>query len=401
LLLGAGIWVYFTIKNFKKPYLVRTDTILRISASDTADGETTVRVVNPNNFEIRIDSLHYTMSINGKQYLRGGKEHPIVLKANDTDVFVLPYRVNMKQMGIDTKDSKKTLNKFNLEGYVSAKGIKRLHLKIPYEKEVTVLKNPELTANEDILNINQDGIARTNVELRLYNPNDYPIKIDSLKYSLYIQGKRYMKGHRLKTAILEPLKSETYNLPLEIYLKKIMKDFKYQDSALHKFYFDGYLSTPEMKPTHITIPFEKKMAIVKDFGAKLDHIKLEKLTFKEADLIATLKVENKNAMEFDVHHVHYDLYVENEHWASGDYEKDIVLKKKSDAEVDLPIHLDLSQIKHNIKDYIKGDKKQNYALTLSMLIRTHGKKMKDIKMILRPEGRLSLKKAFKKNKQKS
>src|ERR1043166_9461425 len=90
IILAAGLTAYFFYKSFKKPRVIYAHHTF-IFDKGMMQGSSTLAVKNDNKWQIRIDSLSYSLQINGKIYLNGKKKNPIVLRAFSIDTFVLPY----------------------------------------------------------------------------------------------------------------------------------------------------------------------------------------------------------------------------------------------------------------------------------------------------------------------
>jgi len=82
----------------------------------------------------------------------------------------------------------------------------------------------------------------------------------------------------------------------------------------------------------------------------------------------------------------------------GYHEKTISLHKKSSVDLEFPIHLDTKKIAKSAKDYLNGDKVQNYELAADFNIITPDPALKSIKMDVKNTGVLHIGKMIKKAK---
>jgi LEA14-like dessication related protein len=398
ILLLAGVTVFVLVKSFKTPRILASENIITFTKDGKLVGNTSIHLENDNSYGIKIDSLAYTMSINGKTYLRGHKDHPVVLKAHGTNTFVVPYTLDSKTMDKDFANQDSAMNDFKIDGYITALGFKKVHISVPLHKKLAFFKKPELIGDQNSFIFDSTGEAHVKVRLKLANRNKYPIQVDSFRYSLAIEGRQYVRGSRLKSTKMKALDTIEVNLPLTLDYKKMLAHLKGRDSAMHNFLFTFLLTTPDMKNGHFTLPLDRKLPLVTEFKVKLGGVKIDKLNFKEAHLTAKLTIGNPNATAFDVKKFYYQLKVEGNQWAEGYLPRAIHLDKKSSITLDVPVDLDFKKIKANVKEYFKGDKVQKYKLIAKFSMITKDPKMKEVSMYMQDEDVLHLKGLLKKNK---
>lgn len=396
--LVTGGVLLFLILNFKKPDILATDSIITFTDDGKILGNTTIKLSNTNKYSIKIDSLHYTMKINGKTYLQGKKDSQLVLKAHNASSFSLPFVVDAKAMDQDFKDQDNAVNHFLIDCYVSVWGIKKIHLILPISKKITFFKKPGLIADHNYIRVNNNGNAKVNLVLLLVNPNKYYVQLDSLSYSLSIEGQKYLEGQKLSKIALKPQDTQKINLPLTFNLKKFMKDFKGRDSAVFNFNIEVLLSTPDIKQEHIIIPLHKKLPLIIDFNIEVSKVKINKLGLNNCELTAYILAGNPNAMDIKIDRLHYLIKVDGMQWADGYYKKEIFLHKKSSVNLQFPIHLDTKKIAKSANDYLSGEKVQNYDIAANFNLIVPDPVIKKIKMDAENKGILHLSKLLEKRK---
>jgi len=400
IILLCGLVILVLVLNFKKPDILATDSIITFTEDGKILGKTTIKLSNDNHFSIKIDSLHYTMKIYGKTYLSGKKDSQLVLAAHTSSNFTLPYIVEAKAMDEDFKNEDSAVNHFLIDCYVSIWGIKKLHLVIPVAKKIAFLKQPVLISDHNYVRVNDAGIAKVNLVVNVANPNKYMVQMDSLTYSLFIEGQKYLNGEKIKKIELGPLDTQKINLPLTFNLKKFMKDFKGRDSAIFNFNVEVLISTPDIKKEHIVIPLHKKVPLITDINIEVNRVKINKLGLNNCELTAYVKAGNPNPVDLKANHLHYIVKVEGLQWADGVYEKTISLRKKSSIDLEFPIHLDTKKIAKSANDYLSGDKVQNYEIAADFNVKTPDPTLKNVKMDVKNSGILHLGKLIDKAKKK-
>ena len=238
LIIVSGIGVLYLVLSFKQPDILATDSIITITNDGKLVGNTTLNIRNNNPYTIRIDSLSYTMAINGKTYLEGRKDSRIVLKAHGNSGFTLPYVVNSKDMDKDFKSRDSAVNHFIIDAYISVFAIKKMHIHIPFDKTIAFFKEPALIGDHNYIRVENNGNAKANLVVKLVNPNKYAIQLDSFTYSLVIESKKYLGGEKYKKIALGPLDTQNINIPLVFKMGKFVKNFKGRDSAVFEFRFE-------------------------------------------------------------------------------------------------------------------------------------------------------------------
>jgi LEA14-like dessication related protein len=396
LILLSAITIFIIYKNFKSPEILATDSIISFTDKGILFGNTEIMVRSDNSYSIRIDSLHFTMSIKGKTYLEGKSDSSIILLPHQVTKIKLPYVYNSKALEEDFKDEDSVQDDFIIKGYATVFGFKRIPVSIPFHKKIALFKKPKLIGDQNYLRIGNDSIIRANLVLKVFNPNKYDIKMDSLTYNLIIGDREYLHGRHIKNIELPAQQTRNINLPITFDFKKYARHFRGIDSALYKFEFEGLLSTPDIHQEHIIMPFEKKIPVVTDFKLDVQHITLNKFNFKEADLTASLNIGNPNATDFKADNLHWTLEVGGSKWAEGVYNKNITLRKKSAVHLELPLHIDIKKLDNSARDYLTGDKIQNYKIEANLNLKTNSPDMKEVKMDIQNSGVLHLKKLLKK-----
>jgi LEA14-like dessication related protein len=396
LILLAGIAVFIIVKTFRKPEILATDSIITFTDDGQVFGHTTIKIRNNNNYSIRIDSLNYSMIIKGKTYLNGIIEDVLILNSKQDTSLVLSYHINADALEKDFKNYDSIAGNFKVHGYLSVFGFKKIPVRFSAPKTIPIFKKPILTGDQNYLKLGSDGFLRATLVLEVQNPNKYQIILDSITYSLFIEGQKYMYGQRIKSLTLNPASTQKISLPLAFNYNKYVKNFTGRDSTLYKFEFECLISTLSFKQEHVVIPFEKKLPLVTKFNIAVDHMKIQKINFKTADLLVYLKIGNPNSVGFKADHFHYRLWVENLQWAEGDYSKSLTLRKKSTLDLELPIELDLKKLGKSAGDYLKGDKVQNYKAEVEFNLTADMKTLQKVQMSMQSEGVLHLGKALKK-----
>jgi hypothetical protein len=92
--------------------------------------------------------------------------------------------------------------------------------------------------------------------------------------------------------------------------------------------------------------------------------------------------------------------VEGKQWAKGYIDHRIVMPQKTSQHLEMPITLEMTDIKKNLKDYLAGDKVQSYRITLSFMLKVKDQPVDELKTVLSGTGILHLKKMMEKAKDK-
>ena len=389
LLLAGGLTFYLLYKSFKKPSLVYAHHILTFDKG-LMEGNSTLALKNDNPWQIRIDSLTYSLQMNGKTYLAGGKKNPIVLRPHSIDTFVLPYIEAASQMNkyFENRDSAPAT--VFIKGYVSALAFKKIPLKLHHNFMYVPFKKPDVVGNHNYMTLDTGGIIRARTVFDLANKNKYPIRLDSFYYSLDVEGINYIRSHRLKPVKAGPLDTVEAALNFSFNSSQFQKNLGGRDSGRFQFVFSFELSGKGFDRANITIPVDKELPVFTYFKILSKHLKIRKVSGSELQLEANLEIYNPNTVTFKVNGSNYALSVDEKDWVKGDIKEHFMLPAKKSVNLTIPFAVSLKEVSHSAGKYLKEGKPLHYKLRVGYTLQANLPTMKEIKMNLQDTGVLHL-----------
>jgi LEA14-like dessication related protein len=226
LILIAGGYVLYLYKNFKKPYFSDIETNLVFPDEMTAAGISHVfKIVNPNDFGLHVDSVYYTVYLDGEKYGDGKRTEDFTIAANDTTSVKLGYDFDLDKFLARYQKSGKdsAVHKFVFDFYADVWRFNSVHIPYTYEKNTAVFKAPEIKVGK--VRLRHLGLKETRLEaeLLLHNPSDKFFDASSLRYTLKVDDSEIAKGSIKKDEILRREGSAFLSLPIKIDINTALK----------------------------------------------------------------------------------------------------------------------------------------------------------------------------------
>lgn len=240
----AAFFYFYVKKNFKPPVITSTSNVFVIQDKANAKSVTKLKIYNPNDITIRVDSTSYRLTIHGKEYLSGSKKEPFEIKANDTSKVALPYVFRTKEYNEDFENRDSVLERFETVSYVHL--WKGQNIKVPYttEQYLPLLKSLKTkTEGISVTSFNPFKGIGLDVELSLLNPNAMDMTIKGAKYKFEVGGDTWAEGSLSERFKLPKKKTKTFKFPVKLKLGEVIGD-----AGL-------FLNKNKDKPTKFTLNF--------------------------------------------------------------------------------------------------------------------------------------------------
>ncbi len=248
LIVVAATLYFYVKKNFEPPVITSTANVFVIQDKANAESKTELRIYNPNDITIRVDSIRYRLTIKGKEYLSGSKNEPFEIKAKDTSKVVLPYVFKSKEYNEDFENKDSVLENFETVSYIHL--WKGQNIKVPYstKKYLPLLKT--LKSKMEGISVSAIKIFKgieLEAEVSLLNPNAMDMTIKGTKYKFEVGGDTWAEGSFGERFTLPKKETKTFKFPVKLKLGEVISD-----AGL-------FLSKNKDKPYKFTLKFNIKL----------------------------------------------------------------------------------------------------------------------------------------------
>lgn len=222
LLVAGGVVAYFATDHGRKiakavlPALEQPTLTVRNITREKIDAQFAVKLRNQVPIDLKIDSLRYRTSVDGKQLAQGRKDHPLVVKGNATNALTLPMTLNLPQLKQEVKTAQRDCVTVQLRTilYVTLPGVGPKQLPVEVSKRVYIPKLPKIeVAGVDVTKLGLKKGAAV-VKLRVTNCESIPFTVKQVNYQFRMEDDLDVKGQETKDITFK--KKGTEIMPIHV-----------------------------------------------------------------------------------------------------------------------------------------------------------------------------------------
>ena len=181
-------------------------------------------------------------------------------------------------------------------------------------------------------------------DLAVENKNPVALKLAGMEYNLKVAEQSLISGIIAQEIKIAADSSSAVQLPVTLKFDDLKKlpgevwgkdNFVYQlDTVFNlKLPIIGNYAIPVSKQGELPVPKIPKL-VIKD-------VKVSKLSFTSADLIAQVEVNNPNNFDVSMRQLNYQLKVNSQFWGSGNITQTNTVPGKGKAVINIPLNVDL------------------------------------------------------------
>jgi LEA14-like dessication related protein len=222
LLLVGGVITYYATDHGKKiakavlPTLEQPTLNIRNITREKIDAQFAVKLHNQAPIDLKIDSLRYRTSVDGNELAKGHKDHPLVVKGNQTNALTLPMTLNLPELKHEVKTAQRDCVTVQLHTvlYVTLPGVGPKEIPVDVSKRVYIPKLPKIeVADVDVTKL---GLKKGEaiVKLRVTNYESIPFTVKQVNYRFQIEDDLDVKGQETKDVTFK--KKGTEIMPIHV-----------------------------------------------------------------------------------------------------------------------------------------------------------------------------------------
>jgi LEA14-like dessication related protein len=222
LLLAGGVVTYYATDHGRKiakavlPTLEQPTLTINNITREKIDAQFAVKLHNQAPIDLKIDSLRYRTSLDGKQLAQGHKDHPLVVKGHATNALTLPMTLNLPELTQQVKTAQRDCVTVQLHTvlYVDLPGVGPKEIPVDVRKRVYIPKLPKIeVADVDVTKL---GLKKGEaiVKLRVTNFEAIPFTVKQVNYRFQIADDLDVKGQETKDVTFK--KKGTEIMPIHV-----------------------------------------------------------------------------------------------------------------------------------------------------------------------------------------
>jgi LEA14-like dessication related protein len=221
LVVGGGI-TYFATDHGREvakavlPTLEQPTLNISNITREKIQAQFAVKLHNQAPIDLKIDSLRYRTSIDGKQIAQGHKDQPLVVKGNATSALSLPITLNLPELKQEIKTAQRDCVTVQLHTvlYADLPGLGPKEIPVDVRKRVYIPKLPKIeVADVDVTKL---GLKKGEaiVKLRVTNFESIPFTVKQVNYRFQIEDDLDVKGQETKDVTFK--KKGTEIMPIHV-----------------------------------------------------------------------------------------------------------------------------------------------------------------------------------------
>lgn len=262
------------MEEYVVPQLEYAQMQLTRLTAEKADMNMNMIIDNPAPIALNIDSLYYTISIEGNEVVATTYPDSLQIDANDTTMVSLPLTIYYDKLKsvldrLEQEGRDSATYKVNATIYAENDIIPKDKFNLEVEKVLPVIRTMEVdVTNLSIEDLDFSG-ATIVVEALVENKNPFPSGFKDMHYSLQIEDNEAVEGSKPGTVKIPAKDTATVSIPVEIDFKEMGKSLIDLIKKGDELSYDFSLRTALVSDEHI---LEESEVLLKAAG-KLRNLK--------------------------------------------------------------------------------------------------------------------------------
>lgn len=220
--------------------------------------------------------------------------------------------------------------------------------------------------------------ADMDLNMIIDNPAPVGINIDSLYYTIFIEGYEVVKTTYPDPIQIEANQNTRVSLPLTIYYDKLQSvlvqlEEEGRDSVVYTINAILITDAALIPDDRIKLEVKKRLPLVRIPEIKVTDLNVENISFSGAVIQVETYVVNRNVFSMGFEDMHYSLILGDNEPVEGHKPEPVTIEAKDTAFIQVPVELDFGEMGRGLLDYIRkgGDLPYNFSLRTKLASDTH------------------------------
>lgn len=220
--------------------------------------------------------------------------------------------------------------------------------------------------------------ADMNMNVIIDNPAPVGLSIDSLDYTIFIEGQEVAKTTYPDPVQIEASQNTKVSLPLTVYYDKLQSvldqlEEEGRDSVVYTINATLFTDADLIPDDRINLEVEERLPLVRIPEIKVTDLSIEDLDFSGAVIQVETYIVNKNVFAMGFEDMHYSLQLGDNEALEGHKPEPVRIEAKDTAVMRVPVELDFGEMGRGLLDYLRegGDLPYDFSLQTKLISDTH------------------------------
>ena len=260
-------------------------------------------------------------------------------------------------------------------------------------KHADTVKPTARLTGAHLSNINFDKVDLV-FDLEVENKNPIALDLAGLDYDFKIEDQSLVSGVTAKAIKLGANTTSPVQLPVTLKfddLKKLPGELWNRDKLAYDLQTTFNIILPVIGNYAIPVSKQGELPVPKIPNIKIKDVKINKLSFTTADLVAQVEVNNPNDFNLALKSFNYQLDINQNKWGQGEITESSNIPKKGKGVIEIPVKLDLLSIGTAAAALLQKNSTLEYQLTGNATLDTGLEMLKGYDLPVDIKGTTSLK----------
>jgi LEA14-like dessication related protein len=261
------------------------------------------------------------------------------------------------------------------------------------DKQVADYVVPELKlAQMQVTNLTAEKVD-LEMNLLIDNPAPVGFSLDSLFYTVMIEGNEVARTTYPDSLRLEARDSTTVELPLTLYhdkLADVLASLEQQgrDSVMYTLNATIFSDMALIPKDKLNFKIQKRWPLFRILEAKVTDINLDDFGLKGGTVQLEAAVTNNNAFPIQFSDLNYRVQLDNNGWMEGSKPGLVSIPAKGSTTLTIPVEIGLKQMGKNALDLLRKGSDIHYDFRMNSNLASNAHVLQDSKMALSASGKL-------------
>ena len=260
-------------------------------------------------------------------------------------------------------------------------------------KHAETIKPTAKLAGAHITNINFDQVDLV-FDLEVDNKNPIALDLAGLDYDFKVENQSLVSGVTAKAIKLKANGTSPVQLPVSLKfddLKKLPGEIWKKDKLAYDLKTTFNIDLPVIGNYAVPVAKQGELPVPKVPDIKIKDVKIKKLNFTSADIVALVEVNNPNDFSLALKSFNYKLNINQKNWGQGEITQSSNIPRKGKGIIEIPLKLDLFSIGSAAVALLQSKSPVEYQLTGNATVDTGLELLKGYDLPLDIKGTTSLK----------
>jgi len=261
------------------------------------------------------------------------------------------------------------------------------------DKKIADYVVPELKLGQmQVTNLTAEKVDMK-VNMLIDNPAPVGFSVDSLFYTVSIEGNEIARTTYPDSLRLEARDSTTVELPLTLYhdkLADVLKSLEQQgrDSALYTINATIFTDMALIPKDKLNMKVEKRLPLIRIPEIHVTDIKMKDVGFKGVTMVVETSIKNDNVFPIRFSDMNYRVQVDNNGWMEGSKPGTVNIPAKGATTMTIPMDVKLKEMGKNAFDLIRKGTDVHYDFRMNTKLASDAQVLKESKIALNSSGKL-------------